>query len=360
MIRINMLSKADTVKGHGVLTAHDEQVALVREELSDSFEVVENSRKSCDIYHFHTINLQYFLRLPLIRRSGITVGYVHFLPETLEKSLCLPRGIREQVYRYVIRFYKSMDYLVTVNPSFVDKLCAYGIPREKIAYIPNFVSPQRFYKIEGMDKNAVKAQYGIAPDRFTVLSVGQLQKRKGVLEFIELAKQMPQVEFVWAGGFSFGKMSDGYEDIRTAMETPPANVKFIGMVERSEMNALYNMADVMFQPSFEELFPMTILEAMSCGLPMVLRDLPEYRPILQGYYLKGSNTGEFKASIESLRQPRLHHTASLMSQKGSAFYSRDRIKELWRQYYCTVYSRGREKGRIQLPHLRGLLGGQKG
>lgn len=360
MISINMLSKADTVKGHGVLTAHDEQVGLIKEELTDTFEVFENSARCCDINHFHTLNVEYFLRLPIIKMKGITVGYVHFLPETLEKSLHLPRGIKQLVYAYIIQFYKSMDYLVTVNPSFVESLVAYGADRDKITYIPNFVSDKHFFPIVDMDKNAAKARYGIAPDSFTVLSVGQLQKRKGVLEFLELAAEMPEVTFVWAGGFSFGKMSDGYEEIREAMTVPPANVRFVGMVPHEEMNTIYNMADVMFQPSFEELFPMTILEAMSCGVPMLLRDLPEYRPILEGYYLKGTDTKEFKACLTALRQPKLHHTAGLMSCAGSAFYSRERVRELWKHYYSEIYAKGRVPASSRLSSIRNLVAGLRG
>lgn len=360
MIRINMLSQADSVQGHGVLTAHDEQVALVKEELGNSFTVLENSPHCCEIQHYHTINLRYFLKLPLAKHKGVTVGYVHFLPETLEKSLRLPPIIKQLVYGYVMGFYRSMDYLVTVNPSFVDKLCAYGIDRERIAYIPNFVSSQRFFPIPGLDKRAAKARYGIPADSFTVLSVGQLQKRKGVLEFLALARELPDVTFVWAGGFSFGKLSEGYEEICKAMDAPPDNVRFLGMVPHEEMNRLYNLADVMFQPSFEELFPMTILEAMSCGLPMLLRDLPEYRPILEGYYQKGSTTQQFKELLQQLRQPETHHQASLMSRAGSAFYSRERVRELWRQYYCTIGEQVPLPRHSPLPQLQRLLGGLRG
>ena len=38
------------------------------------------------------------------------------------------------------------------------------------------------------------------------------------MDFFALAKRMPDVEFIWAGGFSFGKISDGYEEIKKEME----------------------------------------------------------------------------------------------------------------------------------------------
>ena len=114
-----------------------------------------------------------------------------------------------------------MDYLVTVNPVFIDKLADYGIPREKVTYIPNVVSEKNFYPLSTEKRGAIRKKCKIEKDTFTVLCVGQLQKRKGVLEFIEIARKMPDCQFVWAGGFSFGKISEGYEEIREAMKHAP-------------------------------------------------------------------------------------------------------------------------------------------
>lgn len=52
------------------------------------------------------------------------------------------------------------------------------------------------------------------------------------------------------------------------------------------MPQFYQLGDVMLLPSYDELFPMTVLEAMSCGKPILLRDLSLYQVILDGYYLK--------------------------------------------------------------------------
>ena len=80
MKKIVMMSKADMVKGQGVLSAHDEQVALVREFLNE-YEVEENKGIG-DITHIHTINPSFLLRLPFAKLKGSSVGYVHFLPQT--------------------------------------------------------------------------------------------------------------------------------------------------------------------------------------------------------------------------------------------------------------------------------------
>ena len=60
MITINMLSRADSVKGQGVLSAYQEQVKLVKEELADEFLCYENKNAFCDIMHYHTINPEFY------------------------------------------------------------------------------------------------------------------------------------------------------------------------------------------------------------------------------------------------------------------------------------------------------------
>ena len=342
--KIDMLSKASKVKGQGVLSAYEEQVSLVKNNLNDLYEVYINKLKFADIMHYHTINLEFFLTLPLAKIKSSTVGYVHFLPETLETSIRLPKFAKFCFYKYVISFYKSMDYLITVNPYFIDKLVDYGIDRKKITYIPNYVSSKRFYKFDKTSKNNIRKKYNIGTDKFVVLCVGQLQKRKGVSDFIEIARSMPDVEFVWAGGFSFKKISNGYKEIKNMLKDVPSNLKFIGIIPREEMNEIYNMSDVMFLPSYDELFPMTVLESANCKLPIILRDIELYKGILDGYYLKGSNNEEFKKEILKLKNDEVYYNkASKMALECSKYYSEENVSKMWRAYYNRIYKIGLKK-----------------
>ena len=60
------------------------------------------------------------------------------------------------------------------------------------------------------------------------------------------------------------------------------------------MNDIYNMADLLFVPSYNELFPMTILEATATETPIFLRDLDLYNEILFGEkYLRANDNKSF-------------------------------------------------------------------
>lgn len=337
LYKIDMLSQADKVKGQGVLSAYDEQVNLVKEGLKDQFIVTENKWPRADIIHYHTVNLIYFLSIPLAKMRGVTVGYVHFLPETVDTSLQMPKIFKKVFYKYLIQFYKSMDYLVTVNPYFIERLATYGVDPDKVTYIPNFVCDKQFYPMEGSAKKNLRKKYGLNQEKFTVVCVGQLQRRKGIFDFIEIAKQMPHMQFVWAGGFSFGKMTDGYKEIKEVVENPPENIKFLGIIERELMNEIYNLGDVMFLPSFEELFPMTILEAMNCKIPILLRDIEIYKNILFDFYLRGNNIEEFKEILDQLAEDKIFcEKACAKSWKGHEFYHRDHVLNMWEKFYNSI------------------------
>ncbi|MCM1298050.1 MAG: glycosyltransferase family 4 protein [Firmicutes bacterium] len=334
---INMQSQATSVKGQGVGSAYMEQVKLVKEGLSDKFEIYENAHIAADITHYHTFNPTYFLLKNWRCRKGTSVCYVHTLPETMDKSVKLPKWARKIFYAYMIKFYKIMEHLVVVNPYFIDALENYGIKREKVTYIPNFVDTERFHPISAEEKSAARKKFGLPEDKFTVLCAGQLQVRKGAFDFLKCAELLPDVQFVWAGGFSFGLISDGYKELSRVVEDPPHNVKFLGIVEREDMNLVYNAADVMFLPSYDELFPMTILEAMCVNMPILLRELPIYENILFDFYYGESDVEGFVKAISRLKDDSGYYSKGAENAKrGNGFYEKSNVLKMWDDFYTSV------------------------
>lgn len=335
-ISINMLSKADSVKGQGVGSAYLEQVKLVTEGASDIFDIRINDWRDADIIHHHTVEPMNYLRMKTSR--GINVSYVHFLPETLDGSINLPKAAFDIFKKYVVDFYKSADYLVVVNPIFISALEAHGIDREKIKYIPNYVSKVDFNRKSDKEVNALRKELNIKPSDFVVLGVGQVQTRKGVLDFVEVAEKMPDVTFVWCGGFSFGTITDGYKELKKVFDNPPSNVRFLGIVPREKMNDMYNIADVLFMPSYNELFPMSILEASNVEKPILLRDLELYKDILFKNYLIGTNNDEFAKAIKTLKDDKkVYEEYSKKSKDISIFYSKENVLKIWRDFYTQIY-----------------------
>lgn len=339
-ITINMLSMADSVDGQGVGSAYLEQVALVK--TSPKFKVLVNGKEKTDIVHSHTIEPQNYLKMKF--NKGVNVAYCHFLPETLDGSIKLPKPIFSIFKKYVVSFYKQADYLVVVNPIFINDLEKHGVKRENIKYIPNYVSKEKFYKLSKKEINDIRSKYDISKDKFVVLGVGQVQTRKGVLDFVEVAKKLPDIEFVWCGGFSFGAITDGYDELKKVYENPPKNVKFLGIIPREEMNAMYNMADILFMPSYNELFPMSILEAVNSEKPLLLRDLDLYHDILFDKYVRGKNNRDFVREIKKLRDDTgLYKSEANHSKEINRFYSKENVLKIWEEFYTGIVEKKKDK-----------------
>ena len=346
MIRINMFSQADSVAGQGVGAAYLELIRLLRTHLVDDFYVTINKYGRSDLTHYHTINPTYFAN-SFSPARGRKIGYVHFLPDTLEGSIKLPGVAKKVFYQYVIDFYKRMDQIVVVNPIFIDKLTEYGLDRNKIRYIPNFVAKSEFYEQTQAKKNATRQELGIPQDKFVVFGDGQVQARKGVDDFAKLAEANPDYQFIWAGGFSFGKITDGYDHFKQLVENPPKNLTFTGIIDREKLVDYLNMADLFLLPSFDELFPMSVLEAFSCGTPVLLRDLDLYRAIIDGYYLAGKDFAEMNEQLRfAATHPEVLARQQELSRKASQQYSEDHLAEIWWDFYQEQYQLGRELGQI--------------
>ena len=137
---------------------------------------------------------------------------------------------------------------------------------------------------------------------------------------------------------------DGYKELKAIMDNPPANVKFIGIIPRKEMNDIFNMTDVLFMPSFAELFPMSILEAVNSYTPVLLRDLDLYEDILFNKYEKAHDVDGFSNIIEKLATDKTYYQAASENSKYiSAFYSKENVAKIWREYYPRVLAKHNNK-----------------
>ena len=341
-LRINMLSSSEKVAGQGVSGAYRELVHLLQRDAKEELIVTENLPIEADITHFHTIDFPYYLSTFQKKRSGRKIGYVHFLPDTLEGSLKIPFFLKGIVKRYVFSFYNRMEHLVVVNPMFIEDLVAAGIPREKVTYIPNFVNKEKWHPLPKEEVLRLREDLGLDQHQFIVVGAGQVQKRKGIDDFIRLAEELPQITFIWAGGFSFGGMTDGYEKYKKMMENPPKNLLFPGIVTPERMRELYSLADIFLLPSYNELFPMTILEAASCDAPIMLRDLNLYKVILEGNYHATADKDEMKQSIlEYQKNPDSLKELKEKAKKISREYSEEHLLQIWLEFYQEQAALGR-------------------
>ncbi len=143
---------------------------------------------------------------------------------------------------------------ILVGSSFVrDTFVAQGIDARKVRVIPYGVDAARFTP-------APRAARGRA---FRVLFVGQLGERKGLSYLLDAyrAFRKPDTELHLVGNFVTG--AEVYRPHAGLFRHTPN-------VPQAELPALFHAADVFVFPSLVEGMPLVVLEAMACGLPVIV------------------------------------------------------------------------------------------
>jgi 1,2-diacylglycerol-3-alpha-glucose alpha-1,2-galactosyltransferase len=282
-------------KANGVHTAVVQLVEQLRKR--DDIKIsVNTSSSQVDVIHAHTLGAHYLLKALTCRDH--LVASAHVVPESFLGSLIFDKFCYG-VAKFYLKFALNRARLViAVSPVVKTQLKRLGVTTE-IVVLCNSVDRQQFRPDKQLRKR-VRTQLGLSDDGFISLCVGQIQRRKGIQTFLNVAEILPQMTFVWVGGRPFGRLTANYDEMTELMEQAPQNVRFIDAVDFEEMPGYYAMADVFFFPSFQENFAYAILEASSTRLPLVLRDNPEYPYLLFTHYLKAGTDEGFAETLRHL------------------------------------------------------------
>lgn len=318
-MKVNIISESEYLpKGHGVHTAYLNQFTMLQRLGVD---VVVNSVAKSDLTHVHTIGP---LGLYKLSTSNPSVVTAHVVPASFLGSIRGAKywpGLAKEYLRF---FYNRADLILAVSPQVKDELKKIGVT-QRIEIFPNVVDENMFYR-DARLREEVRERFRISQNKFVVIGVGQIQPRKGIEDFISAAQKLPDIQFIWIGGKPFRTITARSKKVDQLLKAPPKNLILVKSVPYAKMNAIYNAADVFFFPSHQENASMAIIEAASCGLPLVLRDLQSYRMLYREGYMHGSTRSQFikilrelssrnesfnKASQESLNLAKKFHYSAL-------------------------------------------------
>lgn len=169
-------------------------------------------------------------------------------------------NVSEKKKRLIKKTYNKCSVLIALSEEWKERLSQI-VPESKITIIEN-------YSI--LHEDALEQRLNRKCNN-TVLFLGELGKRKGCYDIPavvrEVKKKIPDVKFVLAGA---GSEADE-NAIKQLVEKNGAseNVVFPGWVRGEEKDRLLREADVFFLPSYNEGMPMSVLDAMGYGLPVV-------------------------------------------------------------------------------------------
>lgn len=298
-LRVNVVSESEvSVQGHGVHTAYEEMVRMLHKR--SDVEVIAGrfgEQVDCDIVHIHTVGPRTFKKL--FQKNVKKVISAHVVPDSFVGSLLFARAWRPLASLYLKWFYSKADLLLAVSDETARQLRKMKLT-VPIEVLYNSIDTDR-YKKSTSSRRQIREQLRIADDQFVVIGAGQVQPRKRVQDMIAVAKKLPDVTFLWIGGMPFGKIAADNAKMQRMIDTAPSNVLFPGIVPLADMPSYYHAADMFWLPSEQETFGLVVVEAAASGLPILLRDIPDYAETFAGDALQEKTVKGYEAAIQLLK-----------------------------------------------------------
>lgn len=327
-MKVRVISESEfTVQGHGVHTAYFELTNALKQV--DGVEVIVNQRGKVDVTHFHTVGM--YSLLYLLFGSGKKVVSAHVVPESFVGSLVGTKYWLPLATMYLRWFYNHADLVLAVSDKTKEDLEKLSVTKPIVVF-HNVIDTSRYLAHPG-DRQSARKALGLTPEGIIVISAGQVQPRKRVDSFIKTAKALPEITFIWVGGMPFGKAAAQSGKMERMIRTSPPNVIFPGILPLEKMRDYYHAANIFMLPSDQETFGLVVVEAAAAGLPIVLRDIPDYDETFRVDSVMSSETG-FARAIQKLVTDKKYYydMQNHAGQIAARFDSRAGAKKIV-QYY---------------------------
>lgn len=200
---------------------------------------------------------------------------------------------------------KQIDAYIVLNEFARSKFIQGGLPPEKLFLKPNFVYPDP----------------GFGPGGETFLFAGRLAPEKGIEVLLD----------AWSGSPEFPMLhiiGDGpLEGVVRGRVRTLDNAKYLGRIPHSEVLTAMRHAKALIQPStWYEMFPVNVVEAFACGLPVIASDAGALPGIVEtgsnGMLFESGNSADLSSKVRKL-----------IADFGLCCTLRKRARETFEGYY---------------------------
>ncbi|MBJ6638757.1 glycosyltransferase [Streptomyces sp. DHE7-1] len=227
-----------------------------------------------DLVHTHLYRACLYGRIAA-RLAGVraVVATEHSLGDSQMEGRPLTAGVRA-LYLAGERLGRTT---VAVSPTVADRLALWGVPRPRIAVVPNGIDLDGF-RFDPVRRRLTRARLGLPDDAFVIGGVGRLAPGKRFDVLVRALAQLPDdCRLLLVGG--------GPEEaaLRRAAERAGVTGRVLFTGERPyapdgspgpELPALTSAMDVLAAPSTEEAFGLAVVEALAAGLPVRYASCP--------------------------------------------------------------------------------------
>ena len=322
------LEKLVRKSGVGIAIRHQERI------LKDAgYEVTPRMDAETNAVHINTVFPDSVLEALIAKvRKKTVIYYGHSTMEDFRNSFKGSNFLAPLFYKWIKFCYSMGDVIITPTEYSRGLLMGYGIKKPIIA-LSNGIDLRQFAPDQEMRKR-FREKYHLSENDRVVISVGHYIERKGVLEFVEMARKLPEVQFLWFG-YTDSRLIPA--KIQKAIETAPANVLFPGYVAPQELRCAYAGSDLFCFMSHEETEGIVVLEALACKIPVLVRDIPVYADWLADgvNVYKASDTDEFVSTARDMLNgslPDLTGQGQKVARERSFPEIAGRLKDIYQKY----------------------------
>jgi len=219
---------------------------------------------------------------------------------------------------------RAADLIIATATAEVFELLRMGAGQHSLKVVPCGVDLKHFRRTGTREQRA--------PGRFRVVALSRLVPRKGIDTVIEAIAAVPQAELVIAGGGESADLGGDPEAQRLSALAQAWHVAdrvhFRGRVERADVPQLLRSADVVACTPWYEPFGIVPLEAMACGVPVIVSSVGGLVDTVvdgvTGYHIPVRDARRLSGALEALRRD-----AALREAMGRAGIARVRARYSW-------------------------------
>jgi 1,2-diacylglycerol-3-alpha-glucose alpha-1,2-glucosyltransferase len=283
-----------------------------------------DKKEDYDIIHINTVFPSSLYMSKLAKAMGKKVVYhAHSTEEDFKNSFLGSNLIAPLYKKWLIKCYNSGDLIITPTPYSKKVLEGYGL-KKPIVSISNGIDLS-FFEKDLSGRKRFREKYHFSDQDKVIVSVGLYIERKGILDFVELAKSLPEYQFIWFGYTNLNTVSS---KVKKAVETQLPNLHFPGYVCKEELRDAYSGSDLFLFLTQEETEGIVLLEALSMKIPVLVRDIPIYEDLTDGKCVyKGIDLQQFQNKINGILSGKLPS----LTENGYNTVQQKNIREVGKQ-----------------------------
>jgi glycosyltransferase involved in cell wall biosynthesis len=167
---------------------------------------------------------------------------------------------------------KRADAFIAITTGIENELEQEGVSRSRIRRVTNSVDTLKFCPVARAERDRLRRQFGMQDRDIVVTYTGRLVTYKGLPTLISVIDQIRRIHphvrvlLVGSGGLDIHNCE---EQLRRDVEVRGLrdHVRFAGEV--ADVQQYLQASDIFVLPSEDDAFPLSLVEAMACGLPVV-------------------------------------------------------------------------------------------